>query len=138
MLVLAKLVNDGLSIHSVVVMGKGEKKDEKEALFCNVFYRLYKGGHLDEMDPFQFGSRPGDGIEEALVSLPWETGRKNATLLILLELSVAVSTIDHYILLGPLLGLGLGCTVLQCFRVCNQVADNRCRDKGEASVVCGM
>ncbi|KAF7248605.1 Phosphatase and actin regulator 1 [Varanus komodoensis] len=74
----------------------------------------------DYLDPFQSGFRPGYGTESALVALYddlcREKDRGSASLLVLLDLSVAFDTIDHGILLDRLAGLGVGGTALQWFR----------------------
>ncbi|KAF7253994.1 RNA-directed DNA polymerase from mobile element jockey, partial [Varanus komodoensis] len=74
----------------------------------------------DYLDPFQSGFRPGYSTESALVALYEdlcrEKDRGSASLLVLLDLSVAFDTIDHGILLDRLLGLGVGGTTLQWFR----------------------
>ncbi|KAF7250970.1 Interleukin-1 receptor accessory protein-like 1, partial [Varanus komodoensis] len=74
----------------------------------------------DYLDPFQSGFRPGYGTESALVALYddlcREKDRGSASLLVLLDLSVAFDTIDHSILLDRLAGLGVGGTALQWFR----------------------
>ncbi|KAF7246247.1 Kappa-type opioid receptor [Varanus komodoensis] len=73
----------------------------------------------DYLDPFQSGFRPGYGTESALVTLYddlcRERDRESASLLVLLDLSVAFDTIEHGILLDRLAGLGVGGTALQCF-----------------------
>uniref|UniRef100_A0A8D2JHL2 Reverse transcriptase domain-containing protein n=1 Tax=Varanus komodoensis TaxID=61221 RepID=A0A8D2JHL2_VARKO len=74
----------------------------------------------DYLDPFQSGFRPGYSTESALVALYddlcREKDRGSASLLVLLDLSVAFNTIDHGILLDRLAGLGVGGTALQWFR----------------------
>ncbi|KAF7251092.1 putative RNA-directed DNA polymerase from transposon BS [Varanus komodoensis] len=74
----------------------------------------------DYLDPFQSGFRPGYGTESALVALYddlcRERDRGSASLLVLLDLSVAFNTIDHGILLDRLKGLGVGGTAWQWFR----------------------
>ncbi|KAF7239428.1 Visinin-like protein 1 [Varanus komodoensis] len=73
----------------------------------------------DYLDPFQSGFRPGYGTESALVALYddlcRERDRGSASLLVLLDLSVAFDTIDHSILLNRLAGLGVGGTAWQWF-----------------------
>ncbi|KAF7242143.1 putative RNA-directed DNA polymerase from transposon BS [Varanus komodoensis] len=73
----------------------------------------------DYLDPFQSGFRPRYGTESALVTpyedLCRERDRGSASLLVLLNLSVAFDTIDHGILLDRLVGLGVGGTALQWF-----------------------
>lgn len=70
-------------------------------------------GFLDEtdyLDPFQFGFRPDYGTETILVTfvddLYQELDRKSVSLLVLLDLSVAFSTIDHGMLMAWLSGTG--------------------------------
>ncbi|KAF7237949.1 RNA-directed DNA polymerase from mobile element jockey [Varanus komodoensis] len=73
----------------------------------------------DYLDPFQSSFRPGYGTESALVGLYddlcRERDRGSASLLVLLDLSVAFDTINHGILLDRLAGLGVGGTALQWF-----------------------
>ncbi|KAF7246443.1 Protein NEL [Varanus komodoensis] len=74
---------------------------------------------LEEMIHPKSGFRPGYGTESALVALYndlcREKDRGSASLLVLLDLSVAFDTIDHGILLDRLAGLGVGGTALQWF-----------------------
>ncbi|KAF7247735.1 hypothetical protein EYD10_06187 [Varanus komodoensis] len=76
---------------------------------------------LDEtdLDPFQSGFRPGYGTESALVALYddlcRERDRGSASLLVLLDLSAALNTINHGILLDRLVGLGVEGTAGQWF-----------------------
>ncbi|KAF7246017.1 putative RNA-directed DNA polymerase from transposon BS [Varanus komodoensis] len=73
----------------------------------------------DYLDPFQSGFRPGYSTESALVALYddlcREKDRGSASLLALLDLSVAFDTINHGILLDRLVGLGVGGTALRWF-----------------------
>ena len=70
----------------------------------------------DYLDSFQLGFRPGYEMKTALVALfhnlCWEKDRGNASLLILLDISVAFNTIDHGVLLDRLSGMRIGGTVL--------------------------
>ncbi|KAF7246401.1 Matrix metalloproteinase-16 [Varanus komodoensis] len=73
----------------------------------------------DYLDPFQSGFRPGYSTESALVALYddlcREKDRGSASLLVLLDFSVAFDTINHGILLDRLAGLGVGGTAMQWF-----------------------
>uniref|UniRef100_A0A803SXZ5 Reverse transcriptase domain-containing protein n=1 Tax=Anolis carolinensis TaxID=28377 RepID=A0A803SXZ5_ANOCA len=71
----------------------------------------------DFLDPAQSGFRPGHGTKTALVALVddlhRELDRGSVPLLVLPDLTTAFNTVDHGILLGRLVGMGLGGTVLQ-------------------------
>ncbi|XP_053120685.1 uncharacterized protein LOC128331367 [Hemicordylus capensis] len=70
-----------------------------------------------DLDPFQTGFRAGYGVETALVGLMDDLyqgiGRGSVTLLVLLDLLVAFDTINHGILPGRLVELGIRGTALQ-------------------------
>uniref|UniRef100_A0A670JC50 Reverse transcriptase domain-containing protein n=1 Tax=Podarcis muralis TaxID=64176 RepID=A0A670JC50_PODMU len=74
----------------------------------------------DHLDPFQLGFRPHHGTETALVALVDDLRRARdkgeSCFLVLLDLSAAVDTINHNILLDHLEGLGAGGTVTRWFR----------------------
>ncbi|KAF7246241.1 RNA-directed DNA polymerase from mobile element jockey [Varanus komodoensis] len=82
-----------------------------------VLERVVAVDETDYLDPFQSGFRPGYGTESALVTLYddlcREKDRGSASLLVLLDLSVAFDTIDHGIRLDRLAGVGVGGTALQ-------------------------
>ncbi|KAF7251184.1 Brother of CDO [Varanus komodoensis] len=67
----------------------------------------------DYLDPFQSCFRPRYCTESALVTLYDDLCRGSASLLVLLDLSAAFTTIDHGILLDRLAGLGVGSTAWQ-------------------------
>uniref|UniRef100_R4GD80 Reverse transcriptase domain-containing protein n=1 Tax=Anolis carolinensis TaxID=28377 RepID=R4GD80_ANOCA len=74
----------------------------------------------DFLDPAQSGFRSGHCTETALVAivddLRQELDRGSVSLLVQLDLSATFDTIAHGILLGRLVGMGLGGTVLQWLR----------------------
>lgn len=65
------------------------------------------------LDPFQSGFRPGFGTETALVEkLHIHLDKGVLALLIHLDLSVAFSTVDHFVLIDCLASLGVRNTAL--------------------------